>query len=383
MDDQSAATTDDTPMTANDETERYRQQIDVDSDSTHARVVQLVGSDRRVLELGPATGHMTQVFAQRGCTVVGIEIDPEMAPEAERFAERVIVGDLDSLDLDAELGDDRFDVIVAADVLEHLRDPLSVLRRLRAFLSPGGYFVLSLPNVAHGSVRLALLQGHFDYRDIGLLDRTHLRFFTRQNIAEMLDEAELAITTLYRQMLPVANSEISFDDDAVPPEIRERLDHDPEAETYQFVLKAIPLETEGLREVQRRIRDMADEIAQLRERTGEKALEEQLAASRADAEASRAQSRELRGALITAHDQMLRRDEEIQRMQGELASREDEVEVLIDQIRRLRVRLDRILNSPPARVYSALGTMPGVRGLKQARTAGYRKAVKTDQRTDG
>ena len=98
-------------------------------------MVQLVGTDRRVLELGPATGHMTRVLRDRGCTVVGIEVDPEMANQAAEFAERVIVGNLDKLDLDEELGSDRFDVIVAADVLEHLTDPLSALRRLRRFLA--------------------------------------------------------------------------------------------------------------------------------------------------------------------------------------------------------------------------------------------------------
>ena len=337
---------------------RYERTIDVESESTHARVIELVGRDHRVLELGPSTGYMTELLRDRGCTVVGIEVDPAMAPEAERFSERVIVGDLDELDLEAELGDDRFDVIVAADVLEHLRDPLSLLRRLRPFLSAGGFVVISLPNIAHGSVRLALLEGQFEYRDTGLLDRTHLRFFTRQNIEQMLDDAELAIVTLYRQMLPVGNSEISFDPAAVPAELRDQLDHDPEAQTYQFVLKAIPLETAGLREVQRRMREMAEEIAALRQRAGDQI----------ELETARAQARELRGALIGAHDQLLRRDEQIQRMQQTVEDAEDE-------LLRVQVRLDRILSSPPARAYSALGSIPGLRALKNARTAGYTSAV--------
>src|SRR6185437_10785344 len=135
-------------------TYRYERSIEVETDSTHARVVRLVGTDQRVLELGPAAGHMTRVLRDRGCTVVGVEVDPDMAKLAAEFAERVIVGNLDQLDLDAELGSERFDVILAADVLEHLADPLTALRRLRAFLAPDGYFVISLPNIAHGSVRI-------------------------------------------------------------------------------------------------------------------------------------------------------------------------------------------------------------------------------------
>src|SRR5215211_1884080 len=98
--------------------------IDIESDSVHADVVRLVGDAPRVLELGPATGYMSQAFADRGCKVVGIEIDPEMAQRANEFCERMILGDLDTLDFDEELGGERFDAIVAADVLEHLKDPL-------------------------------------------------------------------------------------------------------------------------------------------------------------------------------------------------------------------------------------------------------------------
>ncbi len=339
-------------------THRYERAIDPESPTTHGRVVQLVGREQRVLELGPSTGHMTAVFRDRGCTIVGIEFDPEMAAEAEQFAERMIVGDLDALDLDAELGEDRFDVIVAADVLEHLRDPVAVLKRLRPFLNPGGSFVISLPNIAHGSVRLALLEGRFHYQDTGLLDRTHLRFFTRANIEEMLDEAGLVMADLYRQTLPVEASEIDFDPAAVPADVRELIARDPEAETYQFVLKAMSLATEGMPEVQRRMREMAAEIAGQRLELERMRLpEEQMR-----------RLGELRGALINAHDQLLRRDEENERLRREVGElRETEIG--------LRVRLERILASPPARAYAALSTMPGMALIKNARAAAHESAM--------
>src|SRR4051794_9876571 len=157
-------------------------EVDVESGSVHADVVRLVGEGARVLELGPATGYMSRAMAKRGCSVVGIELDAKMAEQASKVCERVIVGDLDELDLERELGEERFDAIVAADVLEHLKEPLATLNRLRPYLGEDGAFVISVPNVAHGSVRLALLEGRFDYRDIGLLDATHLRFFTRESL---------------------------------------------------------------------------------------------------------------------------------------------------------------------------------------------------------
>lgn len=220
-------------------------EIDLDSGNVHADVVHFVEKGSRVLELGPATGYMSRVFGERGCSVVGIEYDAGMAERAAGFCERMIVGDLDALDLEAELGDERFDAIVAADVIEHLKDPLGALRRLRPFLAEDGRFVISIPNVAHGSVRLALLTGRFEYRDWGLLDSTHLRFFTRETFERTLAEAGLELVELRRHELPVDATEVEFDEAAVPNGLREELEADPDARTYQFVAKAIPSSGEG------------------------------------------------------------------------------------------------------------------------------------------
>jgi O-antigen biosynthesis protein len=343
--------------------DRYRRDIDLESESTHARVVRLVGKGRRVLELGPSSGHMSRVLREQDCSVVGIEVDPEMAGGAAEYCERVIVGDLDVLDLDAELGSDRFDVIVAADVLEHLKDPLSALRRLRAFLSPEGFFVISLPNVAHGSVRLALLEGRFPYQRVGLLDETHLRFFTRESIDELLDESELGAAEIYRQQLDIDASEIPFDRGAVPPEVRHALNQDPDSRTYQFVVKAIPLEPHGLREFQRRMRELAHENARLREAF----LEDRQG--------------QLRTALIELHDQLLRRDEEIHRLNQELHdlrnAYDSESAAQRDQILRLQVRLDRLLDTPPVRAWGMLRDLPGVRALVARRTTAYERALRS------
>ena len=109
--------------------------IDLDSGSVHADVVALVRDSRRVLEVGTATGYMSRALAERGCEIVGVELDPAMAERAAEFCERMIVGDVEALDLESELEGERFDAIVAADVLEHLKDPLGLLQRLRPFSS--------------------------------------------------------------------------------------------------------------------------------------------------------------------------------------------------------------------------------------------------------
>ena len=101
--------------------------------NVHAITLQLVGFNKRILEVGCASGHMTRAFAAQSNTIVGVEIDPAAAERAALTAERVVVTDLDSTDLAFAVGnpvaDDRFDVVTFGDVLEHLRDPLAEIGR--------------------------------------------------------------------------------------------------------------------------------------------------------------------------------------------------------------------------------------------------------------
>ncbi len=217
---------------------RYDLEIDMSTRSTQARVVRLVGNDKRVLELGCATGYMSRVLRERGCRVVAIEIDGAAAARAAGFCERVIVGDIDRVNFAQELGDDLFDVVVAADVLEHLKDPARALRRIRPHLTQGGRVVASIPNIAHGSVRLALLAGTFPYSEVGLLDRSHLRFFTRESVEQLFSDAGFSLTYVHRQRRAIERSEVPFNKEAVPREAVEAVVADTEALTYQFIVAA-------------------------------------------------------------------------------------------------------------------------------------------------
>ena len=281
---------------------KYDTDIDVNADSAHAKVLALVGGNKRVLELGCSTGYMSRIFRDRGCQVVAVEIDPEAAGRAAAFCERVVVGDLDRLDLSAELGEDRFDVVVAADVLEHLRDPLALLRQVKRHLKPDGFLVASIPNIAHGSVRLGLLAGLFpnDNR-VGLLDRTHLRFFTRQTMEELLDAAGFAIGRLVRQEKVIIPDEVPYDPAQVPPELLASLSHDPEAMTYQFVVVAYPLPRDELERVRALLKAaaVAREAAERRARDAE----QQAAESSAAADAARAQAEQSVSAAASAAQQ--------------------------------------------------------------------------------
>jgi SAM-dependent methyltransferase len=145
---------------------------------SHRLILDEVHGRGRVLDVGCATGYLAAPLSARGCSVVGVEPDAESARAAEAHCERVIVGSIESADDRAEITG-AFDYIVFGDVLEHLVDPWGTLTFARELLAPGGAVIASVPNVAAWPVRLRLLTGSFEYADFGLLDRTHLRFFTR------------------------------------------------------------------------------------------------------------------------------------------------------------------------------------------------------------
>lgn len=219
---------------------RYDAEIDLCHESTHTKVLSYVGQRRRVLELGCSTGQMTRVMQERGCQVVAIEADADAAKRAAEHCDHMIVGDLEQLDFEVELGDRRFDVIVAADVLEHLQAPEAVLGRLRPFLAPDGYLVASVPNVTHGSVRLAVLGGSFPYADTGLLDRTHLRFYNRASLTEMLSAGGFSPVHLDTTDLEIDRSEVPFDLGPEAQAFVDALADQLDALTYQFVVVAYP-----------------------------------------------------------------------------------------------------------------------------------------------
>ncbi len=210
-----------------------------DRNNSHTLMVELIGSNKRVLDVGCANGYLAEVLTARGCTVSGVEYDAAAAEEARQYLDRLVVGDLEQLDLVGELGEGQFDVVVFGDVLEHLRDPGAALRDARTLLRPGGRIVASVPNIAHGAVRLALLRGRWDYTDKGLLDRTHIRFFTLDAVCELLESAGLALEVLRSTVLdPVDVPEIALDEGVLPPTVVEWVRDQPGALDYQYVAAA-------------------------------------------------------------------------------------------------------------------------------------------------
>jgi 2-polyprenyl-3-methyl-5-hydroxy-6-metoxy-1,4-benzoquinol methylase len=169
-------------------TRRYT--LKPDPHSSHSVMLGWLGAGqgRRLLDVGAADGLLSRHLTDAGWRVTGIESDPELAEAGRPSCERMVVTDLDRDLPDLDM---TFDAIVYGDVLEHLADPLRALRGLNRWLAPGGRVVISVPNVAHLAIRLSLLAGRFDYIDRGILDRTHLRFFTDRSLRQLLAAAGL------------------------------------------------------------------------------------------------------------------------------------------------------------------------------------------------
>jgi 2-polyprenyl-3-methyl-5-hydroxy-6-metoxy-1,4-benzoquinol methylase len=263
---------------------KYHTEIDTNNANTsHAQILALVGGNKRVLDVGCATGYLARELVERGCQVSGVEYDADAAEQARPALERVVVGDLEELDLVEEFGPESFDVVIFGDVLEHLRDPLAVLRKARPLLARGGSVVVSIPNVAHAAVRLALLKGRWEYRSLGLLDDTHLRFFTRESLREMLYKAGLSLVEVRRTTADVWGTELAIKPEDYPADLVESVLEDPEATTYQFVVRAIADDADdAVRQMQEREEAQRDRIVELSHEA--ESLRKELAEARAELE---------------------------------------------------------------------------------------------------
>lgn len=226
---------------------KYEYQVDKDADTAPARVVRIVGNDKRVLEIGAGPGSITKLLKGVGnCRVTAMEIDAEAIKKLALYCEQVYQVDLnDPAWCDAVKLEPSFEVIVAADVLEHVYEPLAVLKAMKRLLNERGYMVVSLPHVGHSALHACLLAEDFEYRDWGLLDRTHIRFFGIKNMQKLFEDAGLKILHAEFVVRDPAQTEFSHQWSKLSPELRRALQTNPFGRVYQVVIKAVPMEAGG------------------------------------------------------------------------------------------------------------------------------------------
>lgn len=172
--------------------------VPADYSSSFNRIIfDAVGENRTVLDVGCWEGGLGRALVtNKKCIVDGIDFEKKVLEKAQKNGYRkTFLVDLNAHPEGLKTIKQKYDVIVCADILEHLIDPYTILKKLRDLLDKDGRIIISLPNVAFGLNRIQLFLGNWDYTEYGTLDKTHLRFFTARSLHQMVDEAGLIVDT--------------------------------------------------------------------------------------------------------------------------------------------------------------------------------------------
>ena len=225
----------------------YDYDVDLSAGTAPARVVRMVGKHKKVLEIGAGPGSITKHLRHANdCRVVGLELDAESIKKLAPFCDRVYQVNLNEPAWPNLLLDEGgFEVVVAADVLEHLYDPLVVLRQIARFMNDDGCLVVSLPHIGHAAVHACLLEEDFEYHDCGLLDKTHIRFFGIKNIQKLFDDAGLKIIHAEFVVRKPEKTEFAERWARTSYALRRVLSRNKFGLVYQVVVKAVPENAQG------------------------------------------------------------------------------------------------------------------------------------------
>lgn len=222
----------------------YLRSIRPEERTSLSTLAERIPQNSRVLDLGCGSGALGQYLAEtRACISDGVTWSEAEAAHARPHYRQIHVADLETADLHTLFAGQRYDAIVCADVLEHLRHPEFVLTACRSMLTVEGRLLISVPNAGYSGLIAELLKGEFRYRKEGLLDETHLRFFTRRSLVRFMTEQRWTIDTLEVIERPIPESEFQVEFDELPPSVARFILSGPDALSYQFVGAARPVES--------------------------------------------------------------------------------------------------------------------------------------------
>jgi SAM-dependent methyltransferase len=229
---------------------KYDYALDLDFKNSLSLIAGRVKKNSRVLEFGPANGRLTRHLKQiLDCDVTIVEIDEASGRDAAAFAGLSFLGrdrgDIESYVWYDLLKGRRFDHIIFADVLEHLHDPETALSTSSKLLDEHGSMLISIPNIAHNSIIIDLINNRFQYGDIGLLDNTHLKFFTYYSFVELLNRTGLFTVGEFCASARVGETEFQNSYADVSPSVAKELRKKEFGNVYQFVFEAKPRLKDG------------------------------------------------------------------------------------------------------------------------------------------
>lgn len=221
----------------------YEYDIDLESDVAPARVLRMVRKGSKVLEIGAGPGSITRhLSGTLGCDVVALEIDPTAIEKLKPFARSVYAADLNDAAWADQVRakDGTFDYVIAADVLEHVYDPWRVLGGMKSLLNDQGSVILSLPHAGHAAVLGCLVDEDFEYRQWGLLDRTHVRFFGVKNVQALYASQGMAVEQAEFVVRTPEMAEFVHRWNRLPGDVRAALQRNRYSHVYQVVSRAVP-----------------------------------------------------------------------------------------------------------------------------------------------
>lgn len=218
----------------------YNFTLDMGTDNSNSLILRNIKPNSVVLELGSAFGRMTKYLKEQlNCQVVIVEKDEGAGKVAAQYAVDAIIGeeqgDLEKPWWSANLAGKKFDYIICADVLEHLVNPEKILVEAKLLLKDAGSILLSIPNIAHNAVLIDLLQDKFEYRDVGILDKTHVKFFTYNSLKSFIAAAGFSVVKEMNAINVVSNTEFKNSYLELPTEVANFLQSRKMGEVYQFI----------------------------------------------------------------------------------------------------------------------------------------------------
>ena len=218
---------------------KYDFSLYMNTDNSNSLIIRNIKPSSKVLEFGCAHGRMTRYLKNMmGCDVFIVEKDLESGKSAAQFAKKYCIGDDGDINNNIwqqKYAGEKFDFILFADVLEHLYNPEAVLHSTKDFLNENGSIWISIPNVSYNGVLIDLLNDNFQYREIGLLDNTHIRFFTSKSLEAMVSKCGFNIVKKLDPKNILCNSEFKNSYADVPPAVALFLANRKDGEIYQFV----------------------------------------------------------------------------------------------------------------------------------------------------
>ncbi|MDT2599274.1 glycosyltransferase [Enterococcus hulanensis] len=214
---------------------KYDFDLSLEEHTSVGKIISQITDGSSVLEFGPGNGRMTQyLINEKKCEVSIVEFDPVLFEHVMGFAQDGFLGNIEEYKWNEHFAGKKFDFIIFADVLEHLTDSEKALEEASKYLAPNGEILLTFPNLAHNSVLIDLFNNKLDWKQYGLLDRTHNSFYTQQGFEELFERIGLSIRREDFTYSQVGQNELSASYEELPEMVRYDFKNRPFGEVYQY-----------------------------------------------------------------------------------------------------------------------------------------------------